>query len=189
MNLKKRPHLRTQVLASHCAWLILTTAQGKCKNNSTFRMEMIRKNPWKNPKKRTLYTLIYHTSVLGYILQIKKCPAFHHHPATLQWFQHLTHPPELSEEGIAAAHISAPDCSSCHFLVPIPSWEHTNPLWAEQVTPTILPKDQVRVFLVLHNPGDNFHTQPDQQHPQRGIQDEINKVAKSRGKFRFQLCS
>lgn len=48
------------------------------------------------------------------------------------------------------------------------------------MTPTIFSEDQVRVLLMLHDPGDNFHTKPDQQHPQRGIKDEINKVAKEK---------
>lgn len=153
-------------------------------------MEMIGKKSTEEHQKITLHTLICHTDVLGHILHARKRSAFPHHPAALQWwFQHLTPPQELPEEGITLLPFQ-PRLQLLPFSVPIPSWEHTKPLWAEQVTPTILPKDQVCVFLVLNNPGDNFHTQPDQQHPQRGIQDEIDKVAKSRGKFRFQLlCS
>lgn len=48
------------------------------------------------------------------------------------------------------------------------------------MTPTIFSKDQVPVLLMLHDPRHNFHTKPDQQHPQCGIKDEINKVAKEK---------
>ena len=94
---------------------------------------------------------------------------------------------ELLGEGITEAgcsHVLSPNCSFGHFLLPIHSWEQTSYLCAERLTPTIFSEDQVRVLLTLHDPGDNFHAKPDQQHPQRGIKDEINKVAKSR-RFRF----
>lgn len=152
-------------------------------------MEMVgktqKRTPQKNPKHLNLPHVcpgVYYTS--------KEMFSFSSPPCYTPVSQHLIQQPSsVSSWEKAAAHTLAPGCSSCHFLVSIPSWEHTSPLWAGQVTPTILPEDQVRVFLVLHDPGDNFHTQPDQQHPQCGIKDEINKVARNRGKFRFQLCS
>lgn len=79
-----------------------------------------------------------------------------------------------------AAHILPPDCGFCHFLLPVSR---------EMLIPTVFPKDQVHGLLMLPNPGDKFHTKPDQQHPQRSIKDEVNKVAENRRKFKIQLCS
>lgn len=145
----------------------------------------------------------------GFIICPRKRSAFHHQPATLKcaWqgsrvtrdlvmSQHLTHWSrpcrELLGEGITEAgcpRVLSPNCNFCHFLLPVHSWEQRSRFCAERLAPTIFSEDQVCVLLMLHDPGDNFHTKPDQQHPQCGIKDEINKVAKSRGKFRFQLCS
>lgn len=128
------------------------------------------------------------------------CSTFYHQPATLmcarQSYMQLGDVPafntlcELLGEATteAAVHLFlSPNGSFCHLLLPIHSGEQTSFLTAERLTPTIFSKKQVRGLLLLHDPGDNLHTKPDQQHSQRGIKDKINKVAKSRVKKKKKL--
>lgn len=41
---------------------------------------------------------------------------------------------------------------------------------------TVLPEREQRPLLVLHQSGRQLHRQPDDQHPQRGVQQEVHQV-------------